>query len=113
MFAPLPQGFPKLQQAVASLGSFALAEPPQMMQIGQRMRKFYALARERGYQGLSRGHIRRLPYALWLDGEPSLAHVEQILVEDGKVRLPDEPGWGVEVHPDWLAKATRQASEAP
>ena len=34
-------------------------------------------------------------------------------VEDGKVRLPDEPGWGVEVHPDWLAKATRQASEAP
>lgn len=81
MFAPLPQGFPKLQQAVASLGSFALAQPPRMMQIGQRMRRFYALARERGYQGLSRGHIRRLPYAMWLDGEPHLAQVEPDLVK--------------------------------
>ncbi|MFO1395472.1 MAG: mandelate racemase/muconate lactonizing enzyme family protein [Burkholderiales bacterium] len=33
-------------------------------------------------------------------------------VVDGKVRLPNEPGWGVTVHPDWLAHATHQESVA-
>lgn len=32
-------------------------------------------------------------------------------VHDGKVVLPDAPGWGVDVHPDWLAGASYQVSE--
>jgi L-alanine-DL-glutamate epimerase-like enolase superfamily enzyme len=31
-------------------------------------------------------------------------------VEDGLVRVPDAPGWGVEVSPAWLARATRTVS---
>ena len=30
---------------------------------------------------------------------------------DGKVQIPDGPGWGVEVNPDWLAAAEHQVSE--
>ena len=32
-------------------------------------------------------------------------------VKDGKVDVPAGPGWGVEINPDWLAKADRQISE--
>ena len=32
-------------------------------------------------------------------------------VEGGKVRIPDAPGWGVEINPDWLSRAARQVSE--
>lgn len=81
MFAPLPQGFPKLQQVVESLGRFSLAAPPEMEQIGLRMRRLYARERERGYEGLSRGSLRRLPYALWLSGQPHLNQVEPELVQ--------------------------------
>ncbi|MEY4455662.1 MAG: hypothetical protein RIQ45_1185 [Actinomycetota bacterium] len=31
-------------------------------------------------------------------------------VEGGKVIIPSEPGWGVTINPEWLAKATRQVS---
>ncbi len=31
-------------------------------------------------------------------------------VTDGHVRVPDEPGWGVEIEPWWLARATYLAS---
>jgi len=31
-------------------------------------------------------------------------------VTDGYVRVPDEPGWGVEVEPGWLARADYRAS---
>ena len=30
---------------------------------------------------------------------------------DGKVKIPDGPGWGVEINPSWLAKTERQISE--
>ncbi len=33
-------------------------------------------------------------------------------VEDGMVRISDEPGWGVEIDPEWLAKSDYQVSEA-
>jgi L-alanine-DL-glutamate epimerase-like enolase superfamily enzyme len=33
-------------------------------------------------------------------------------VIDGKVTIPGEPGWGVEIDPAWLAEATYQQSEA-
>ncbi len=32
-------------------------------------------------------------------------------VKDGKVKLPDGPGWGVTIHPDWLAAAVYHHSE--
>lgn len=32
-------------------------------------------------------------------------------IEDGKARVTDEPGWGVEIAPEWLAKSTYQISE--
>ena len=32
-------------------------------------------------------------------------------VRDGKVAVPDGPGWGVTINPAWLAKAERQISE--
>ena len=32
-------------------------------------------------------------------------------VIDGKVSIPSEPGWGVEINPDWLNSATYQKSE--
>ena len=32
-------------------------------------------------------------------------------VQDGKVAIPDGPGWGVTVNPKWLAKAERGVSE--
>jgi len=35
----------------------------------------------------------------------------QLRVQDGKVAIPDGPGWGVTVNSKWLAKAERQISE--
>lgn len=32
-------------------------------------------------------------------------------VEGGKVKIPDGPGWGVEINPEWLQRATYQKSE--
>ncbi len=32
-------------------------------------------------------------------------------VSDGKVTVTDAPGWGIEIDPEWLAKATYQISE--
>jgi L-alanine-DL-glutamate epimerase-like enolase superfamily enzyme len=29
-------------------------------------------------------------------------------VRDGQVAIPDGPGWGVAINPEWLAKAQRQ-----
>jgi L-alanine-DL-glutamate epimerase-like enolase superfamily enzyme len=42
----------------------------------------------------------------WTEGlyDPPLA------VADGKVAVPDGPGWGVTVRPEWLARAERQES---
>lgn len=32
-------------------------------------------------------------------------------VRGGRVRIPAAPGWGVEIHPDWLGRAACRASE--
>jgi L-alanine-DL-glutamate epimerase-like enolase superfamily enzyme len=36
----------------------------------------------------------------------------ELVVEDGCVRVPDGPGWGVEIQPAWLARADRLVSRA-
>ena len=33
-------------------------------------------------------------------------------IDDGRVRIPDGPGWGIEVNPEWFAKADYRKSEA-
>ena len=47
------------------------------------------------YYPWQEGLFRRLPYT----------------VVDGRVTIPSEPGWGVEIDPQWLAQATYQKSE--
>ena len=38
---------------------------------------------------------------------------EPVLVaKDGKVQIPDGPGWGVEINPDWLERAEYRISSA-
>jgi L-alanine-DL-glutamate epimerase-like enolase superfamily enzyme len=32
-------------------------------------------------------------------------------IKDGMIALPEGPGWGVEINPDWLSRATYQVSE--
>ena len=34
-----------------------------------------------------------------------------LVARDGKVMIPDGPGWGIEINLEWLAKATYQISE--
>ena len=34
-------------------------------------------------------------------------------VRDGKVTIPSEPGWGVEIDPSWLERAAYRISENP
>jgi L-alanine-DL-glutamate epimerase-like enolase superfamily enzyme len=47
-------------------------------------------------------------YQPWQAGifEPAL------VARDGKVAIPDGPGWGVEIRADWLARADRRVSRA-
>lgn len=47
-------------------------------------------------------------YYPWQEG----LYAPALVAEDGKVRIPDGPGWGVEIAPDWLAKAAYAKSEA-
>jgi L-alanine-DL-glutamate epimerase-like enolase superfamily enzyme len=37
----------------------------------------------------------------------------QLAVRDGRVRVPDAPGWGVRIAPAWIEAATRRTSTAP
>lgn len=80
MFATLPSGFQSLHAAVEALGKFSLAAPPPLDPIGLRMREIYASARADGHQHLSSGSLRRLPYALWIEGQPPLTSIDPELV---------------------------------
>ena len=51
--------------------------------------------------------IEGLDYYPWQEGLFSPA----LEARDGKVQIPDGPGWGVEINPAWLAKAKYQISE--
>lgn len=42
--------------------------------------------------------------------QPGLFRGDPFAVEDGKVRIPDAPGWGVEIDPAWLDRAKYQRS---
>jgi L-alanine-DL-glutamate epimerase-like enolase superfamily enzyme len=32
-------------------------------------------------------------------------------IKDGMIALPEGPGWGVEINPNWLSRANYQVSE--
>lgn len=38
-------------------------------------------------------------------------YAPRLQVVDGAVMIPDGPGWGVEINPDWLSRAERTVSE--
>lgn len=46
-------------------------------------------------------------YYPWQDG---LFLGTPFAVTDGKVQIPQGPGWGVEVNPEWLSRATHQST---
>lgn len=51
--------------------------------------------------------IEGLDYYPWQQG---LFTASPFAISDGQATVTDAPGWGVEVHPDWLARATYQVS---
>lgn len=52
--------------------------------------------------------IEGLDYYPWQDG---LFLGDPYHVKDGHVTVPDAPGWGVDINPDWLARARHDVSE--
>jgi L-alanine-DL-glutamate epimerase-like enolase superfamily enzyme len=52
--------------------------------------------------------IEGLDYYPWQDG---LIMGPVFDAHDGKVQIPEGPGWGVEINPDWLERAAYQISE--
>ena len=52
--------------------------------------------------------IEGLDYYPWQEGIYSPA----LVAHEGKVQIPDGPGWGVEINQDWLDQAKRQVSVA-
>ena len=52
--------------------------------------------------------IEGLDYYPWQDG---LFLNDPYRIEDGQATVSDEPGWGVEINPDWLDRATYKVSE--
>lgn len=53
--------------------------------------------------------IEGADYYPWQEG---LFAESPYVVRDGHVHLPESPGWGVVIHPDWLERASYQVSEA-
>ena len=53
--------------------------------------------------------IEEADYYPWQYG---LFRTDPYRVVDGRVTVPSEPGWGVEIEPEWLARSTWQMSEA-
>lgn len=81
MFSPLPLVMSKLEDAVRLLDDIGLQPPPpDMMDMGSRLRRVYAQARATSYDELSSSELRKLPYAYWVDDEPTLAMTDPELV---------------------------------
>lgn len=82
---------PQLAAAVQMLDDPGVQPPPpDMLEIGERLRKIYARARSNGYADLSRSELRKLPYAYWSSTAPVLTSVEPELVRQyWEVQLPE------------------------
>lgn len=53
--------------------------------------------------------IEGLDYYPW---QHDLFVEDPYAIVDGQARVTDEPGWGVEINPEWLAKASYQSSQS-
>jgi EH_Signature domain len=102
MFMLPPVGFHKLREVTESLGQVTLIAPIDIEDIGLRLRHVYAQARAQGYADLRRTTLRRLPYALWLDGQPSLPELEPELVQAYWARHLPEALRGPRTAKRWL-----------
>jgi L-alanine-DL-glutamate epimerase-like enolase superfamily enzyme len=51
--------------------------------------------------------IEGADYYPWQDG----IFTPALVAEGGRVAIPEGPGWGVEIEPAWLERATWQSSE--
>lgn len=54
--------------------------------------------------------IEGADYYPWQEG---LFANDPYVIEGGKARVTEAPGWGVEISPEWLAKSEYRVSEAP
>ena len=54
--------------------------------------------------------IEGADYYPWQEG---LFLGDPYAISEGKATIPSEPGWGVEINPEWLNAATYQISELP
>lgn len=71
----------KLEAAVQRLDDPHIPPPPpDMMEMGERLRRVYASARGDAYSSLKRSELRKLPFAYWIADAPVLAFVEADLV---------------------------------
>lgn len=80
----------KLEAAVRLLDDPGVQPPPpNMMDIGWRLRKVYEQARASGYAGVSQPELRKLPFAYWTGSEPALTKTDPELVRQyWEVHLP-------------------------
>jgi L-alanine-DL-glutamate epimerase-like enolase superfamily enzyme len=53
-----------------------------------------------------------MEYSIEPGGQKTDLYSPALLARGGALKVPDGPGWGVTVLPDWLAKATRTASQS-
>lgn len=81
----------KLEAAVQLMDDPGLQPPPpDMLDIGERLRKVYARARATTYADLTRSELRKLPYAYWSNSAPVLTQVEIDLVRQyWEIHLPE------------------------
>lgn len=80
----------KLEEAVRRLDDPGVQPPPpDMMDIGRRLRKVYETARASGYAAVSQPELRKLPFAYWSGSEPALTETDPELVRQyWEVHLP-------------------------
>jgi hypothetical protein len=82
MFQPLPESFPNIEAIAARLAAGrGLRAIPDTRSMARRLRDAYAHGRTDGYRSVRRNEYRKLPYAFFLDGEPSLVELHPTLVQ--------------------------------
>jgi hypothetical protein len=82
MFQPLPESFPSIEAIATRLAAgIRIRAIPDTRSMARRLRDAYARAKTDGYRALRRNEYRKLPYAFFLQGEPSLVELHPALLE--------------------------------
>lgn len=98
-YVKLPEGFPKLRQMAEQVSDTIQIRKPDTTTLGLRIRRLFAQESSRGYSGIRSIHLRRLPYAYFIDGLAPLSEEHPELLSRY---------WDVEL-PQALAPSTRPA----